>query len=435
MLSVLMTTMEYDVIKVGGLSAALTSLAGAMKKYATVNIILPKSGFNPPWIKVAEKRYLKAKMEIFNHNGVRVYTLSNKILDAPEVYPEPADTSAIKKIDEFCRCLIDVVGDIDFQLVHMHDFFAYKAMDKFKEMKKPILLTIHRLHREFPSWFAGEKLALEKADYITVVGESYYKEDEKELFEKYDDKVTCVFNGIDTEFWNVQKSSYPNISRKHRRRLILQRYGLSDGVFYVYVGRFDPVQKGVDILLKASEQFLKNEGVRMIIVGVGDKKLESLSKNLEAKYPSKLKVINQLLPREEVRDIYSSADFAIIPSIFEPFGLVQLEAMSCECIPIGSRTGGIKDTVISYDDNKREATGFLVEKGNFKALLTAMEQALALYKENQKIIEQMRKNGRKRCEKIFQWSVSCRKYLNIYKKLLSTTKTGAAIEKCLDSFF
>jgi starch synthase len=424
-LNVLMTTMEYDVIKVGGLSAALTSLSNAMKKYAEVNIILPKSGFKPPWKKVKERQYPNVKMEIFDHNSVKVYTLSNDILDEAEIYPEPANEKAIRKIDEFCRCLREVVSEINFDIVHMHDFFAYRAMDKFKEMRKPILLTIHRLHREYSNWFAGEKLALEKADYITVVGESYYKEDERELFEKYSDKVTCVFNGIDTEFWNVQKSSHPNISRKERRKLTLQKYGLSDGVFYVYVGRFDPFQKGVDILLGASKQFLKNEEVRMMIVGVGDKKLENLSKKLEAKHPSKLRVINKLLTKEEVRDLYSSADFALIPSIFEPFGLVQLEAMSCQCIPIGSRTGGIKDTVISYEDDEEKATGFLVEKGDPEALLETMNKAFTLYKENPQIIERMRKNGRQRCERIFQWDVSSHKYLDIYKKRLGISNIGA----------
>lgn len=417
-LNVLMTTMEYDVIKVGGLSAALTSLVNAMKKYVEVHVILPKSDFRLPWRKIGEKRYPNVNMEVFMHNGVTVYTLSNDILGIAEVYPEPANERAIRKIDDYGERLTEVIDSIDFDIVHMHDFFAYKAMDKFKEMGKPVLLTIHRLHREYPTWFSGEKIALEKADYITVVGESYYKEDEKELFKKYKNKVTCVFNGIDTEFWNVQRCSYAKLSRMERRREVLQKYGFTDGIMYIYLGRFDPVQKGVDILLKASEEFLKTENVRMMIVGVGDKKLEHWSKELEEKYSSKLKVINALLPKEEVRDLYCSADFALIPSLFEPFGLVQLEAMSCECIPIGSRTGGIKDTVISYDDNPNKATGFLVEKGNPQALLRAMKRTLTIYKEKPEIIEKIRKNGRHRCEKIFQWDTSSRQYFKLYKKLL-----------------
>jgi glycogen synthase len=413
-----MTTTEYDVIKVGGLSAALTSLTNSLKKYVGVQIALPRSGFDPAWKKLEEKRYRNVAAKVFENDGVKIYALSNEILDLSEIYPDPPDEIGIKKIDEFCKRLNEVVKDIDFDVVHMQDFFAYKAMDKFHEMGKPILLTVHRLHREYPTWFAGEKTALKKADYVTVVGESYYKEDEKELFDKYPGKVTHVFNGIDTKFWSVKECFNTRIPRSERRKGILQSYGLTDGVFYIYVGRFDPVQKGVDILLNASQSFLATENVRMMIIGVGDKNLERASQELEKKFSSKLKVINKLLNPKKVRDLYCSADFALIPSIFEPFGLVQLEAMSCKCIPIGSRTGGIKDTVISYDNNPEKATGFLVEKGKAQSLLEAMKHALSLYREKPEVVERMRKNGRKRCEEVFQWDVSSRQYFELYKKLL-----------------
>jgi len=417
-MKVLMTTMEYDVIKVGGLSAALTSIAQTMKRFAEPKVILPRSGRAVPWRKLGSKEYPNVMVDVFNHQGVEVYTLSNVVLDEREVYPEPANDKAIKKINEFGERLIEVVDALDFDVVHMHDFFAYRTMGKFREMGKPVLLTIHRLHREYPNWFYGEKIALEKADFVTVVGKSYYQEDEKELFEKYRDKTTHVFNGIDTNFWSVNASSYARLPRKERRKLVLRRYGLTDGIFYLYVGRFDPVQKGVDVLLKASETFLAEEEVRMIVVGVGDKKLEQWSKTLEEKFPSKFKAINKLLKREEVRDLYSSADFALIPSLFEPFGLVQLEAMSCECVPIGSRTGGIKDTVISYEEDREKATGFLVEKGKPEALLQAMKQALEIYRNSPNVVEQMRKNGRRRCETLFRWEVSCQQYFKLYQKLL-----------------
>ena len=417
-LNVLMTTMEYDVIKVGGLSAALTSIAEATRKYVNPRIILPRSGFNVPWKKVKERRHQYVNMEVFEHNSVAINTLSNVILNDPEIYPEPVNEKAIKKIDEFGERLVEVVGDIDFDIIHMHDFFAYKAMVKFKDMGKPVLLTIHRLHREYPNWFFAETVALEKADFITVVGKSYYQEDERDLFKPYEGKVAHVSNGIDTGFWNAQMSSYPRTSRRKRRKRILNNYGLDDGVFYLYVGRFDPVQKGVDILLRASEEFLRDNDAKMIIVGVGDRKLEKWSKELEERYPSKLRVINRLLSREEVRDLYSSADFALVPSLFEPFGLVQLEAMSCGCVPIGSRTGGIKDTVISYDDDEANATGLLVKKGNAEVLLQALTRSLKLYRNDPSLIRRMRRNGRERCVRVFQWDMACQQYVKLYKKLL-----------------
>jgi starch synthase len=358
-------------------------------------------------------------MQVFKHEGINIYTLSNPILDQAEIYPEPRDTRGIEKINEYSAQLREVAGDIDFDIVHMQDFFAYGAITFFQQMGKPVLLTIHRLHRENPTWFAAEKTAMQKADYITVVGESYYKEDEKELFAKHKGKVTHVFNGIDTKFWSVKAASYQKLKRTERRKKILESYGLSDGVFYVFVGRFDRVQKGLDILYEASDQLLANENVRMIIVGLGDKSLEQQSRKLKAKYPLKLKVVNELLPMEKVRNLYCSADFALIPSIFEPFGLVQLEAMSCECVPIGSRTGGIKDTIVSYDQGQERATGFLVAKGDPDKLLKVMKQALKLLVKKPSVIERMRRNGRQRCEKVFQWDVAAKRYLEIYRMLLS----------------
>jgi len=421
-LNVLMPTMEYDMIKVGGLSAALTSIAKGMKKYANPKIIAPKSGFEVPWKKVDEIEYRNVTMEIYEHMGVNVSLLSNEVLNCPEIYPEPMDIKTPEKIDEFGKAITEVIDDIDFDLVHMHDLFGYKAMPKFKEMNKPILLTIHRLHREFPNWFKRELFAIDNADFITVVGKSYYKEDEGELFSRYAGKVTHVYNGIDTEFWSEKNCRYSNLSRAERRKRILEENGLEDGVFFLYVGRFDPAQKGVDIMLSAGQEFLKEKDARMIIVGFGDKKLEKLSKKFEAKYPSKVKVINSLLPEAEARELYCAADFAVVPSLFEPFGLVQLEAMACGCVPIGSKTGGIKDTVVPYP--RDGATGFLFEKGKVEALNETMKKAFEIYCKNINLIEQMRRNGRKRCEGVFQWDSSCKKYFKIYTKLLASKSVG-----------
>lgn len=415
-MDVLMPTFEYDFIRTGGLSAALTSIAENMTEYANPRIILPRSGFTPPWERVDRTRYKHVLMEEFRCRGITIYVLSNERLDHPEVYPEPKNEKTPPKIDEFGKRIRDVADDIDFDLVHMHDSFGYKAMDKFKEMRKPILLTIHRLHREFPSWFKTEIVAMDKADYITLVGKSYYQEDEKEFFSRWKGKVTHVFNGIDTKFWSVKNCSYPDLPRGERRKKILRKYGLGNGVFYLYVGRFDPSQKGVEILLGAGEKFLKDgKEVRMIIVGMGDKKLEEWARKFERKHHSRVRVITELLPKEETRDLYCAADFVLVPSLFEPFGLVQLEAMSCGCIPIGSRTGGIQDTVVPYPQER--ATGFLVRKGSVRALLQTMEKSSELYRKNPALIEQLRRNGRERCETVFRWENSCREYAKLYEKL------------------
>lgn len=415
-----MPTFEYDVIKTGGLSAALTSIVETLTPNVNPIVVVPRSGDSPPWRKIDEVRYKKVTVEKFEHNGITIHVLSNKILNNQEIYPDPKNTKTVRKIDEFGNRLSEIVENIDFDLVHMHDSFGYKAMDKFKEMEKPILLTVHRLHRETPNWFKTELVALDKADCVTVVGKTYSKEDEKELFSKYGGKVTHVYNGIDTEFWSVENCSYPGLPRAKCREKQLEKCGLKDGIFYLFVGRFDSSQKGVDLLLQAGEKFIKTKESRMIIVGTGEKKLEIASKNFERRHPNKVRVINELLPMEETRDLFCSADFALLPSIFEPFGLVQLEAMSCGCVPIGSKTGGIRDTVVPYPH--KGATGLLFEKGSVNDLLQAMEKSFLLYQNNREAIERMRKNGRRRCETSFRWENSCRKYLKIYKGLLKEKK-------------
>ena len=412
---VLMPTFEYDVIKTGGLSAALTSIAETLTPHVNPIVVVPRSGVSSPWKKIDEARHKKVTVEKFEHNGITIHVLSNKILDNREIYPDPKNTKTVRKIDEFGNRLSEIAEDMDFDLVHMHDSFGYKAMDKFKEMEKPILLTVHRLHRECPNWFKTELVALDKADFVTVVGKTYYQEDEKELFSKYADKVTHVYNGIDTEFWSVENCSYPNLPRVKRRRKQLEKYDLKDGIFYLFVGRLDASQKGVDLLLQAGEKFIETKESRVIIVGTGDKKLEIASKDFERRRQDKVRVINELLPMEETRNLFCSADFALVPSIFEPFGLVQLEAMCCGCVPIGSKTGGIRDTVVPYP--RKGATGFLFEKGSANTLLQAMEKSFLLYQNNRETIERMKENGRRRCETSFRWENSCQGYLKIYKLL------------------
>lgn len=419
-MKVLMPTFEYDVVKTGGLSAALTSIAETLTPHVTPIVAMPRSGISPPWRKIDEAHHKKATVENFEHNGVKIHVLSNKILDNGEIYPDPKNTRTVRKIDEFGSRLGEIVGGVDFDLVHMHDSFGYRAMDKFREMGKPVLLTVHRLHRECPNWFKTELAALDKADYVTVVGKTYCQEDEKELFSRYGGKVTHVYNGIDTEFWSVENCSHPGLPREKRREKQLGKYGLKDGVFYLFVGRFDSSQKGVDLLLQAGERFIGTKDCRMVIVGMGDKELEMASKDFEERHPDKVRVVNELLPMGETRDLFCSADFVPIPSIFEPFGLVQLEAMCCGCVPIGSNTGGIRDTVVPHPH--KGATGFLCEKGSADALLQTMEKSLLLYRKNREAIEGMRGNGRQRCETSFRWENSCRRYLGIYKKLL---KEGA----------
>ena len=154
--------------------------------------------------------------------------------------------------------------------------------------------------------------------------------------------------------------------------------------------------------------------MRFLIIGKGDPELESWAHSLAAKYPDNIKVITEMLKREFTRELYGSVDFVVVPSYFEPFGLVQMEAMCLGAIPIGSAVGGIKDTIISLDEGEENATGLLVPPRDPSALVQAFLRMVKLREENPQLIEKMRHNGKKRTAE-FTWEKACRRYIRAYK--------------------
>lgn len=236
-----------------------------------------------------------------------------------------------------------------------------------------------------------------------------------ELFKNFDGKVTHVFNGIDCSYWNEEFLEGKDLPREERRKRILQRFGLSDGKAFMFIGRFDRAQKGVDTLLRAIELLSTDpafKSLRFLIVGKGDPGFESWARETERRFPENVKVITELLSRETVRELYGSVDFVVIPSYFEPFGLVQLEAMCLGAIPIGSAVGGIKDTVIDLDADPERATGLLVPPRDAFALARTIIRASELDEET---LKRLRENGKRRAREDFTWEKACRRYLRVYQ--------------------
>ena len=252
------------------------------------------------------------------------------------------------------------------------------------------------------------------ADAVTTVSRSYLWE-EWEFFGNFDGKVTHVFNGIDCSFWNEELLENANLPREERRKRILESFGLSDGKAFMFIGRFDRSQKGVDTLLRAIEILSSDPAfgnMRFLIVGKGDPGLEEWARAVENRFPENVRVITDVLPRETVRELYGSVDFVVIPSYFEPFGLVQLEAMCLGAVPIASSVGGLKDTIIDLNADPENATGILVPPRDAFALARAMISAKEL---DERTLERLRENARRRARKDFTWENACRRYLLVYE--------------------
>jgi starch synthase len=131
-----------------------------------------------------------------------------------------------------------------------------------------------------------------------------------------------------------------------------------------------------------------------------------------------MKSIIAYLGRETTREYYGAADFCLIPSNFEPFGLVQLEAMCMGCIPVGSRVGGINDTILDLHDFPEESTGRLVPPRNPASLARAMVEMAQISLDDQEgQLDRMRWRGREHVIKNFNWNKAAERYIRVYKNM------------------
>ncbi|ASJ03393.1 glycogen synthase [Thermococcus profundus] len=437
---ILMLGFEYLPVKVGGLAEALTSIAEGLARLGhEVVVFTPDHGRNlgEP-AETFEITSFGERVEVTvrkrTQNGVTLYSLSGGVLSDPDVYG-PGWDGMLRKAVLFGKAsaglLNRIINDFKPDVVHAHDWhtvFALGLLKKYFGIRS--VFTVHRLNRaKVPALYFHEANLAELAPYpdldpehtaayiadaVTTVSRSYLWE-EWSFFGLFEGKVTHVFNGIECSFWNEELMEMKDLPREERRKRILEKLGLPDGRAFMFIGRFDRAQKGVDTLLKAVELLSKDPAfreMRFIIIGKGDPELEAMARRMESQFPENVKVITELLPREFVRELYGSVDFVIIPSYFEPFGLVQLEAMCLGAVPIGSAVGGIKDTVVDLEADPERATGFLVPPRDAFSLAKAIVRAMELDEET---LNGLRENGKRHAREDFTWERACRRYVKVYE--------------------
>jgi starch synthase len=462
-----MATFEHLPARVGGLAEAVTSLGEALsrEKEDEIYVFMPAHGLtdNPDAlflehyadfsITVGSQIHPVRVMQGRRH-GVRLFLFSNPVLDHPEIY-HPRDL-LLQKMAHFSKALPGLINLLIKKeqrkpdILHIHDWhcvFAGALVKKY--FRIPLVFTIHRLSGERISpgelsavhsgepvdtrCLEGEMFNIElfgayQCDYLTTVSYSYLDEEWPNFFSLFPGKSTYVWNGVDYKFWDPFLLTDADLSRSERRRRILEQNGLEQGCLFFCVGRLDAGQKGIDVLLHAFEMLLHcgvkeikedRSTARLILVGTGDPFLESEARRLALRYPGRVKAEISYLGRESTREIFGAADFCLIPSDFEPFGLAPLEAMSMGCLPIGSRVGGIQDTVLDIGAQRKKATGWLVPRRDPQALACAMADAARRLIEEPAQIEQMRANGRLHVVEHFSWEQAARRYRQVYRETVT----------------
>jgi len=322
-------------------------------------------------------------------------------------------------------CIQMNADDIDADIVHCHTWYAQFAGIITKLCYGiPLVITTHSLEPLRPwkreqlgrgydasSWV--EKTAIEMADAIIAVSNET-KEDVLKYFDVDEEKINVIYNGINLQEYVVSKETST-----------LEKYNIDRLKPYVlFVGRITK-QKGIIHLVNAIKYI---DPDTQIVLCAGAPDTPEIAKEMEDSVNEVKKTrdnviwIDKMLDKEEVIQLYSHADVFCCPSIYEPFGIINIEAMACETAVVASAVGGIKEVVVDGE------TGILVpleqqDTAPFEPIdpdkfSKDLAEGINKLTSNKEVTAIMAKNGRRRVEDTFDWIAIAKQVEGLYKSLI-----------------
>lgn len=269
--------------------------------------------------------------------------------------------------------------------------------------------------------------ALRYADAITTVSPTYANEIQTPEFGEGLDGVLRersyalqgILNGIDVAVFDpaTDKRIAANYTVEDRsgkavcKAKLQEELGLEvrdDRPLMVMVTRLTR-QKGMDLVMYALDRILSG-GVQVAVLGTGDRDYEDGLRYFQDKYPGTMAARIEFDPALSQR-MYAAADMFLMPSKFEPCGLSQIIAMRYGTLPIVRETGGLKDTVIPYNEFTGEGTGFSFSNFNGDEMGDAVFRAARLFWDNREAWNQLVTQA---MSQDFSWTRSADKYLDLY---------------------
>lgn len=269
--------------------------------------------------------------------------------------------------------------------------------------------------------------ALRYADAITTVSPTYANEIQTPEFGEGLDGVLRersyalqgILNGIDVAGFDpaTDKRIAANYTVDDRsgkavcKAKLQEELGLEvrdDRPLMVMVTRLTR-QKGMDLVMYALDRILAG-GVQVAVLGTGDRDYEDGLRYFQDKYPGTMAARIEFDPALSQR-MYAAADMFLMPSKFEPCGLSQIIAMRYGTLPIVRETGGLKDTVIPYNEFTGEGTGFSFSNFNGDEMGDAVFRAARLFWDNREAWDQLVTQA---MSQDFSWTRSADKYLDLY---------------------
>jgi len=301
---------------------------------------------------------------------------------------------------------------VDADVAHAHTWYADMAGLWIRMLHRiPLVVTLHSLEPLRPwkadqlgsgyvlsSWI--EKTVVETADRVIAVSHKM-RDDILAHFQADPARVVVIHNGIDPDRFRRTEA------RDHLERLRVKT------PYVLFVGRVTD-QKGIFHLVEAAKHL--PAGVQLVLCASAPDtpEIEERLRRTVATM-SNVRWINEMVKHEVVVQLYSHAAVFCCPSVYEPFGIINLEAMACETPVVASAVGGILEVVVDGE------TGLLVPPGNPDALAAALTQLL----NDPDTRQRMGQAGRRRVEAQFSWASVAERTERVYADAIADFKKSA----------
>lgn len=463
--------------KTGGLGDVAGSLPKALSKLGSdIRVVMPKYKVIPEEFK-SQMEYLgfiyvdvawrHQYCGIFRleYDGITYYFLDNEYyFNRSELY---GDYDQAEQFAFFSKALLEMLPFIGFKpdILHCNDWQTgvvslllnamYKGSNFYSDIKT--VFTIHNLKYQgifskdvLPgllgldwSYFSPEglefhdcvnflKAGLVYSDSISTVSPTYSREIKNDFYGEGLNSVLInrsndlygILNGIDYEKNNPENDSRlyttysaDNISQKYEnKRRLQQDLGLPVRADVPVIGIISRLtsQKGFDLIERVLEEILRMD-IQLIVLGKGDEHYKYVFEN--AAYWHKDKVSAKITFNDTLAQrIYAASDMFLMPSLFEPCGLGQIFSFRYGTVPIVRETGGLNDTVISYNEATGEGNGFTFTNYNAHDMLNTIQRAVDYYYNKKDIWNLLVQRGMRTD---FSWDKSAHEYMDMYRKTLN----------------
>jgi glycosyltransferase involved in cell wall biosynthesis len=296
-------------------------------------------------------------------------------------------------------------GEVD--VFHAHDWLVATAGIGLKHVfRKPFFATMHstEIGRRNGIHFDYEQMIHETEAWLTyeawkvICCSEYMVSHVRWAFGLPEDKLVMVPNGVNTEVYNqVVKTDLAEFRRK---------FALPEEKIVLFVGRL-VYEKGVHVLVNAIPKILEKANAKFVIVGNGYMK-EQLSNLVKSMGLTHKVIFAGFVDDQTLRNLQSIADVSVVPSLFEPFGIVALEAMAAKSPVVVSDTGGLSE-IVDHD-----VTGVKVYTGNPDSLAWGINKVLL----DEGYANWIRTNAYKKIQEKYDWERIAQQTKNIYEAVL-----------------